>query len=406
MATPHTRIVYINHTGKVSGAERVLVNMVRRLDRARYDPYVICPDEGELSRMVAAEGVPCASAPAIQARFSWRIDKLIKALMSLCKMVFAVRRKLAMLDPDLVHANTLRAGIVASLAAVGTNRTVIWHVHDILPRHPLSAAIRFFAWSSRRTKIIAVSNATAKAFAGSLPFRDRMHVIHNGTDLSAFPYKNSDSSSFRKSVGIPQDAFLICAVGQICARKGLLELLQAFEEIHGAVPQMHLAIAGKVVFVHEEKYFESLLRAVGDPEIAGRVHFLGELRDPSSLLQAADLLVLNSREEPFGLVLVEAMSSGTPVLATRVGGIPEIVEDAQNGWLVDKSDTIGLSRKILELSQNKDLLEKAAQFARSETCPQFSLERFQHHLHKFYSEIVDQSKPTIAPSRPISTWHS
>ena len=403
MASVQKRIVYLNHTGQVSGAERVLVNMVKRLDRNQFEPYVLCPEEGELSQLVTAEGVPCASAPAVHARFTWRIDKLFKTALSLSKAIFDVRRRLSWLDPDLVHANTLRAGLVASLAAVGTDRIIIWHVHDILPKHPLSAAIRFFAWLSRRTQIIAVSQATATAFCGRLPFRDRVRVIPNGTDLNAFPCKEPGSTQLKKKLGIPEDAFLICAVGQICARKGLLELLEAFERIHGAVPEMHLAIAGKVVFVHEEKYFESLVRAVDAPGVSERVHFLGEIRNVSSLMQAADLLVLNSREEPFGLVLVEAMSSGTPVLATRVGGIPEIVKDSENGWLIEKSDTDGLSKKMLELSQRRDMLEKTAHYARHETCPQFSLERFQSRLQKFYAEIAAKDKAAIGRGQTINT---
>jgi glycosyltransferase involved in cell wall biosynthesis len=403
MASPQTRIVYLNHTGKVSGAERVLVNMVKRLDRKQFDPYVLCPEEGELSHLVTAVGVPCAPAPAVHARFTLRIDRLFKTAVSIGKAIIDVRRRLNWLNPDIVHANTLRAGIVASLAAIGTNRVVIWHVHDILPRHPLSAAIRCFAWLSRRTQIIAVSQATAKAFCGRLPFRDRVLVIHNGTDLNAFPCKEPGSARLKKQLGIPENSFLICAVGQICARKGLLELLEAFERIHGSVPQMHLAIAGKVIFVHEEKYFESLLRAVGGPEMSERVHFLGEIRDVSSLMQASDLLVLNSHEEPFGLVLVEAMSSGTPVLATRVGGIPEIVKDSENGWLIEKSDTAGLSRKMLELSQSKDLLEKAAQYARHETCPEFSLDKFQSRLQRFYTETAAKHRHVVGGHHSIST---
>jgi glycosyltransferase involved in cell wall biosynthesis len=134
-----------------------------------------------------------------------------------------------------------------------------------------------------------------------------------------------------------------------------------------------------------------------------RVHFLGEIRDVSSLMQAADLLVLNSHEEPFGLVLVEAMSSGTPVLATRVGGIPEIIKDSENGWLIEKSDTAGLSRKMLELSQSKDLLEKTAQYARHETCPEFSLDKFQSRLQRFYAETAAKHRPVIGGNHSIGT---
>jgi glycosyltransferase involved in cell wall biosynthesis len=392
----------MNHTGMVSGAEKVLVNMLRGLDRARYEPYVICPAEGELTALLEAEDVTCVSAPEVAARFTWRPDRLWKAVASLGKAVVAARRRLLWLDPDLVHANTLRAGIIASLAVIGTERTVIWHVHDILPRHPLSTAIRLFAWLSRRTQIIAVSHAAAKAFRGRLPFKNRIHIIHNGTNLSLFPFKQDGNFAFREKVGIPEDAFLICAVGQICARKGLLELLDAFEQISPSAPQMHLAIAGKVVFVHEEHYLDSLLRAVSTPEISGHVHFTGEMRDVSGLMQAADLLVLNSLQEPFGLVLVEAMSSGTPVLATRVGGIPEIVKDAENGWLIERGDTAGLSRKLLELSQNKELLEKIAQAAHDGTCPQFSLEKFQSRLHSLYAELLPRKKALIQHAHSTS----
>jgi glycosyltransferase involved in cell wall biosynthesis len=162
---------------------------------------------------------------------------------------------------------------------------------------------------------------------------------------------------------------------------------------------MHLVIAGKVVFVHEEQYFEKLLRAAASPDISEYVHFIGEIRDVSALLQAADLLVLNSHEEPFGLVLVEAMSSGTPVLATRVGGVPEIVRDSKNGWLVERGDTAALAAKLLELSCNEAALQSAAQAARNETCPQLSLERFQSRLHRFYAELTPRNETLIERSQ-------
>jgi glycosyltransferase involved in cell wall biosynthesis len=94
-------------------------------------------------------------------------------------------------------------------------------------------------------------------------------------------------------------------------------------------------------------------------------------------------------------VLIEAMSSGTPVLATRVGGIPEIVTDSQSGWLVEKGDTGALAAKLFELSQNRGLLERVARTARDEVCPRFSRERFLSNLHAFYAELA---------ARPDTEW--
>lgn len=382
-----TRILYINHTGLVSGAEKVLIDILRGLDRERYQPFVICPMDGGLVDEVLHLNVEWRPISAINARFAWRPDRVLGAVASLFKAIAGIREQILLLAPDLIHANSVRAGIVASIAALGTGKQVIWHVHDTLPRHPVSTAIRIFLLAARRTRGIAVSNATAERVRGRLPMGKKVHTIHNGVDLKRFPVKQPGRSAFREGLGLSDKDFLVCAIGQICARKGLLELVGALRRISAQAPEMHLAIVGKVVFRHEEAYLDALLAASRELAIEDRVHFTGELHDVSAALQAADLLVLNSRDEPFGLVLIEAMASGTPVLATRVGGIPEIVTDAENGWLIESGDTGALAAKLLELSQDRQLLSQVAQTARRITCPKFSSERFQSDLAKFYAEL-------------------
>jgi glycosyltransferase involved in cell wall biosynthesis len=387
------RIAFTSHTGKVSGAERVLLDILRGLDRDRYEPFVICPADGDLRVAVAAADVPWIEIPPLSARFTLHPVRLIRYAVSVLRSVHQVRKKILDLDPDLIHANSPRAGIVVTLATAGTSRTVIWHLHDILPVHPVSVAVRLLGYLSRRTRFIAVSDATANAFRGRLRLQNRMRTIHNGIDLSRFPRKEPAGSALKRMLGIPEESFLVCAVGQICARKGLRELVQAFTQSCASAPSLHLAIVGRVVFEHEKPYEEKLRHFVTAAKMSDRVHFTGEMRDAAAVLRGADLLVLNSLEEPFGLVLVEAMASGTPVLAARVGGIPEIVTDAVNGWLVEKGDVAGLSRKLVELSASRGVLKRAAETAYRDTCPRFSLERFHHNLHGFYAEF--DSRATV-----------
>jgi len=218
-----------------------------------------------------------------------------------------------------------------------------------------------------------------------------MKTVYNGVELNKFPCKENEQSPFRKKLHIPEDDFLFCAIGQICARKGLLELIEAFRQVRAAAPWVHLAIVGSVVFQHEQNYGNSLYATARVPELAGSVHFTGEMKDVYPALEAANLLVLNSRDEPFGLVIVEAMSTGTPVLATRVGGVPEIVTDGEDGWLVDPGDTHVLAAKLLELCRNRPALAKVAQKAQRTTCPQFSMARFQSRLNRLYEEIGPKS---------------
>jgi L-malate glycosyltransferase len=394
------RIAYVNHTGKVSGAEKVLLHMLHGLDKASYERVVLCPAAGDLQRMVADEDVPCIPTQELHARFTWRPDRLLRYLLSFIQVIADLRKKIERIDPDLVHANTLRAGIATTLATMGTGRLVIWHVHDILPRHPITGIIRAVAYLSRRTRVIAVSLATANAFSGRLRFAGRVHVIHNGTDLSRFPVKQLGNAPLKRELGLPEDVFLVCAVGQICARKGLRELVKAFDHIHRTASHMHLAIVGRPVFQHEERYRNALIEQVAGAGLGDRVHFTGERRDIAAVLQSTDLLVLNSLQEPFGLVLVEAMSSGTPVLAARVGGIPEIVTDSHSGWLVEKGDTEALAAKLLELSLHRDALGRVARFARETVCPRFSIERFLSRVDAFYSDIP--LRPNTQPSTAMT----
>ena len=396
--TRRMRIVYVNHTANVSGAERVLLDMLKGLDRNRYEPVLICPSEGRLWNEVRPLDVQCKPLSSVSARFSLRPDRLLGAIGSMGKAILALRRQVNDLRPDLVHANTIRSGIMATVATAGTTLPVVWHVHDILPKHLISGVIRVFARLSGRTHIVAVSHATARAFCGVMDFKGRLRTIHNGVDLGNFPLKVAGASVFREQLGISRSDFLVCAVGQICERKGIIELVDAFQRICKSAPKMHLAIVGAVVFKHEEPYFQKLREMVAASRCSDRIHFTGELTNVSEVLQGSDLLVLNSRQEPFGLVLVEAMSSGTPVLATQVGGIPEIITDQVNGWLVKKGDSIGLASKLLSLSLDTNALAGAAQVAHEVTCPQFSLSRFHENLGRLYSEF--DSRQVISYDSP------
>lgn len=385
-AARRTRILYVNHTGLMSGAEHVLLNLLRGLDRSRFEPIVLCPGYGGLANEILQLGVEWVPIPTVHARFSWRSGQL-RSIGSLVHTIKAVRSQIRALSPDFIHANSTRAGIVATLAAAGTGRKVIWHVHDTLPRHPLGTGIRALVLLCRTSSVVGVSEATARAFRGRLPLKTRVRTIYNGVDLSRFPLKSPGSTGFRARLAIPPESFLVCTVGQICQRKGLLELVDAVRRVHSRVPHLHLAVVGRVVFRHEEKYFGELRAAVRNWGLEDRVHFVGPMNDVASVLQDADLLVLNSKDEPFGLVLIEAMSSGTPVVATRVGGIPEIVTDSENGWLVNPGDSQALAARLIELSGDRALLKQAAEVARQTTCPRFAMERFHSDWTRFYTEL-------------------
>src|SRR5450432_4089607 len=151
------KILFYNHTGKTSGAERLLLMILSRLDRGRFVPVVVCPGQESLAKMVSDLGVAVETVAGLEARFTWRFDYLVRYLKSFYQVISQVRRKVISIKPDLIHANSIRSGLVATAATIGLGTTVVWHLHDLLPRHPLSSVIRAFAFLSGRTRMIAVS---------------------------------------------------------------------------------------------------------------------------------------------------------------------------------------------------------------------------------------------------------
>ena len=186
-----------------------------------------------------------------------------------------------------------------------------------------------------------------------------MRTIHNGIDLGKFPIKvcgNLDLS--RRDWEFRKTTFSYALLGKYVSAKGFVNSSM----LSSGSARVRLICIWRLwvqLFSSTKNHISRRLREmVARSSCSDRIHFTGELSNVPEVLQGADLLVLNSWQEPFGLVLVEAMSSGTPVLATRVGGIPEIVTDQVNGWLVEKGDSVGLASKLLNLSHDGDALAR------------------------------------------------
>src|ERR1700730_13994848 len=113
------KILFYNHTGQVSGAERMLLMILARLDQREFDPLVICPEQGPLLEMATNLGVPVESVSGFEARFTWRVDRLLRYLTSFFLVIRQLRQKVVSTRPDLIHANSIRAGLVATAATLG-----------------------------------------------------------------------------------------------------------------------------------------------------------------------------------------------------------------------------------------------------------------------------------------------
>jgi glycosyltransferase involved in cell wall biosynthesis len=390
------KILFYNHTGQASGAERLLLMILGRLDPDNFDPVMVCPESGTLARMLADLGVPVETLVGLEARFTWRVDHLARYCKSFLQVMRQLRNKVAGISPDLIHANSIRAGLVATAATFGLGTQVVWHLHDLLPRHPFSTLIRIFASLSQRTRMMAVSDAVARNFRGRFSplMRDRVAVILNAIDLEKFQPNGTTPNAIRNEFGLNKDDFVLGIIGQLTPRKGQLELIDAFAQAE--VTRAKLLIVGAALFNRDSDYALRLEQEAKARGVADRVKLLGSRSDISAIMRELDLLVVNSSAEPFGLVILEAMACGTPVLAAAVDGIPEIIQHGINGWLVPPGDEPKLAKSIAHLSREPELCSRLSAEGKQRVAANFSADRLMTELETFYRSIKPMS-PELKP---------
>ncbi len=396
------RILYYNHTGKVSGAERVLFMTLSGLDKTKLNPVLLAPESELICRFCRDQAIDHLPVRELRARFTVHPYRLLAYIASLVGLVQDARSAIKREAPDLIHANSTRAGIVMSLASLGLRVPVIWHIHDIFPRHPLSTIIRALAFVSKKNHLIGVSRATTESFCGKLPRwllgRASVSVIHNGVDPAGFVNPVGDIRSLRESLGISPDHFTIGIIGQITPRKGHLGLLRAFSKlVESGLSNARLLIVGAPVFNNDVEYLKLLKAETRRLGLTSHVLFLGPRSNVPAILQVCKLLVLNSSVEPFGLVLVEAMLSGVPVVASLVGGVPEIIEDGKSGKLFHSGDEAGLAQALRELAENPEQRNRLAAQGRERALRNFTSSLFLRKLEQLYASIHFGS-PNVALS--------
>jgi glycosyltransferase involved in cell wall biosynthesis len=267
------KVLFYNHTGQVSGAERVLLMILERMDRCQFEASVVCTSAGPLQQMVRQLGVRAEPVGLLDARFTWRPDLLGRYVKSVLNVFRDLRREAIRTDPDVVHANSIRAGLIATLATFDLDTPVIWHLHDMLPRHPLSTAIRIMAVLSRRARMIAVSEAVARNFRGrfSRLLGRRVSVILNAIDLDKFEPDKTAKPKIRGELGLNGD-LVFGIVGQLTPRKGQLELIRAFAQ--AGVSRSKLLIIGAPLFNRDPEYELRLTKETQALNVGNRVRMM------------------------------------------------------------------------------------------------------------------------------------
>jgi glycosyltransferase involved in cell wall biosynthesis len=332
------RVLYVSHTGHVSGGERSLLDLLDALG-PEVSPAVAAPD-GELSEEVRRHGLTVRRIPGTAGSLRPHPVDTPRAVKELAHAACRVRRISRTDRVDLVHANSIRAGIVAAIAArIGAPPAVV-HVRDVLPDGPLTRLTRIVV-DRGAAAVVGNSAHTLERFSGGS--RDGLRAVaHSPVDLGRL---NAAAKLSRRhaqaSLGIrPGTGPVLGVVAQLTPWKAQDDAIRIVAGLREAHPGVHLLLVGSVKFASRSTRYDnrafarSLETLVEELGLDGRVLFLGERQDVPELLRSLDMLLVPSWDEPFGRSAVEALGVGVPVAATSVGGPREILRDGVDGLLL------------------------------------------------------------------------
>jgi sugar transferase (PEP-CTERM/EpsH1 system associated) len=214
---------------------------------------------------------------------------------------------------------------------------------------------------------------------------ERIRVLPNGVDTVRFAPRPEKHNDIRQRLGIPKESFAVGTVGRMVKIKDQQTLLKAAEILVSRGVPVHVLLGGS------GPEHSSLSKvAASSPALAGRVAFLGSVANVPELLNAMDVFVLPSISEGMSNTILEAMASGLPVVATRVGGNPELVEENRSGWLFEPGDETDLAARLERLAANPDLSRDLGTAARQRAVSNFSLDGMIGRYRDLYFEMASR----------------
>lgn len=297
-------------------------------------------------------------------------------------------RYLRQYRPDIVHTQLEFANTLGSLAAwlLQIPSLATLHVMEEISKQSREYWRHRLMWTSLRIcarKVLTVSNCTRDFFLQTEHFPpEKLMTIYNGIDLSSYPSIPSDPSRLPAELGIAPGESVLITVAYLREPKGIQFMLQALPAVLAQRPNCRYLIVGDGEF---RPTLEQIARDLG---IAERVIFTGKRADIPALLGLSDIFVLPTLNDALPTVLMESMAAGKPIVASNLGGVPEMVIDGENGLLVPLQDPQKLAQACMKLLEDPTGAVAMGETGKRMVTEHFSIEGQCRRLEEIYSEII------------------
>ncbi len=382
-------ILYVHPSADMYGSDKVLLSLVQGLDKKQFHPIVILPSEGPLAQALKLLGIEIYILPlSIIGRLTLNPIGLLKLSFKLFRSIRAMNKVLANTKVDIVHSNTL-AVLSGALWAKWKRIPHVWHVHEMIVhpkfvRHSFPYLLRMFA-----TKVVCNSTATLKLLLESQPgLAVKSVVTWNGLKRTEKVDKQA-VDKLRRQLGLVNNDVLIALVGRINRWKGQGLLVEAADLLwKKGLRNIHYLIVGSSPY-RQECFMDSLFLQIAASQAKEQITVMNFRNDILNVWDACDIAVVPSTEpEPFGMVAIEAMASGKPVVASDHGGISEIILHQKTGLLFEPGNLYAFSDALMQLISDRKLRESMGHAGMIRVLREFSLEKYIVSFESLYKNLL------------------
>jgi glycosyltransferase involved in cell wall biosynthesis len=383
------KILHIITRMEQGGAPWVVLNLIKRLDPLRYKSLLVSGYANDPSKDLIPKAREMGIAVETVHHLVREVNP-VKDLLSLYSLVSIIKKN----GCEVVHTHTSKAGILGRLAAWFCGVKVIVHsTHGTIFHGYFSPLLlRFFVLVEKFTakftdRIICLSRKEIDEYLEEgIGRREQFTAIYNGLDLSTFEMTNKDLKEIRKGLDIEDKDYVGATIGRLTRVKGQRYLIEALPLIKKEIPNIVLLIAG------DGEDIESLKSLAAASHVSSCVRFLGHREDIADILACVDCFYLTSLNEGFGIVLLEAMAMRKPIIATEVGGIPEVIINEETGILVPPGDPQAIAQATLELYHDPRLRERMGLSGYSRLKSIFGIDNHVRSTEILYEDLLKEKR--------------
>jgi glycosyltransferase involved in cell wall biosynthesis len=379
--------------GQGGGNLRTLHYIIKYLNRDRFAATILTPMPSDFLQGLRAKGAEVAVLPPPEAvsRYGGRVlgDSLLGRLRTLLGIVRynrLVAKFLRDRSIDVVYCNSIRALLTVGFAARLTGRPTLWYVKGVLDNGILDR-IGFFLAS--RILFFCESNRDDKYPLLVRWFRRKIGILKIGIDPNVvLEAEARDHTALAAELGLDRSRVNVIILGQVYRPKGVHVVLERFHEVVARHPQAMLWIVGDHVLEEYRPYRAELEAMIESHGLQQHVRFTGWRTDALDVLTLMDVVVHPSLAEGFGRAVLEAMAIGKPVVASRVGGLREIVRDGENGFLCNPGDAPAFQERIATLVADAGLRDRFGRDARREVFEGYLIEDKIAQLQQVWAQMA------------------